>query len=148
MLLLVIAGLAAGFAPAPFSRRGSRKVNLPNIQGTWVMTEGHVDGVRNYSSTFRSNGLSASKGAVVRITANRLSFPPDGQRVTDWTLHPVAVGVIDLEGPPRNSRLRLLGIYRLEGDTLTLCVADQGAARPTQFVGSRSHNLVVLKRQR
>src|SRR5947207_2153839 len=135
MLLLLAVALVVGFAPAPFPKRGPRKLEALRLEGTWVMTDGHVDGVPNYSSTSRSAGLSASRGDVVRISTNRLTFPAKGSMVSDWTIRSGAAGVIDLHGPPP-ARLHLLGIYRLEGDTLTLCVGDQGRGRPTVFAGS------------
>jgi len=146
LLLLALVGLALGFAPAPFPKRGPRKADPHRMDGAWTVSTGHVDGVANYSSTSRSTGLSASKGDLVQITPTRLTFPAKANLVTDWIIQPGAGNAIDLLGPAPGN-LRLLGIYRVEKDTLSPCVGDQGRPRPTQFVGGSWHNLVILKRR-
>jgi uncharacterized protein (TIGR03067 family) len=143
-LLLAIA-LAVGFAPAPFPKKDRAK-----LQGTWVIREGVVDGIKNCAVTYRPFGLSSAMRDQVRITGNRMTFPEKSGYgvVTTWTMHLAGDNAIDLEGiQPGGRRLRLLGLYQLEGDLLTLCICDQGVPRPTKFVGIRRHNLVILKRK-
>jgi uncharacterized protein (TIGR03067 family) len=144
--LLLAVALAVGFAPAPFPKKDRTKGPDPrSLQGNWVMTEGHVDGVTRYGATYRPGGLSASVRDQVEIVGNRLTFPPKKGVVTTWTIHLVGGNAIDLESPDR--RLRLLGLYKLEGATLSLCICDQSRPRPTELVGGSGQNLVILKRK-
>jgi uncharacterized protein (TIGR03067 family) len=149
--LLLATALAVGFAPAPFPKKERTRGPDPrSLQGTWVMTEGQVDGMGNYGATYRPSGLSAALRDQVQIAGNRLTFPEKKASgvVTTWTIHLAGGNAIDLEGiQPGGRRLRLLGLYKLEGDTLTLCICDQGVSRPMKFVGIRSHNLVILRRK-
>lgn len=41
---------------------------------------------------------------------------------------------------------RRAGIFRVEGDTLTICAAQAGAARPTRFEPAEGVTVYVLKR--
>jgi uncharacterized protein (TIGR03067 family) len=147
-ILLLAVPLAVGFAPAPYPNRDRRKrIDLRSLQGTWAVIKGDVDGV-NYFCTYRPTGLSASLlDRDVQIAGNRLTFPAKAGSsvVTTWTIRQVGGNAIDLESA--DGRLRLFGLYRLDGATLSLCVSDQGFPRPTRLVGGRCQNLVILKRK-
>jgi uncharacterized protein (TIGR03067 family) len=79
----------------------------------------------------------------------------DGDKVLDestYTLDPgrdpKGITIAYTEGPDKGKRLR--GIYRVEGDTLTICTGAPDGAAPSAFttrVGSDS-TLFVLKRQK
>ena len=51
--------------------------------------------------------------------------------VLDPTKEPKTIDVIPDGG--RNRGERILGIYRLERDTLTICMAAPGSPRPSEF---------------
>jgi uncharacterized protein (TIGR03067 family) len=69
-------------------------------------------------------------GDHVTWTRDGKSFA--GTTITyDTTQTPRALDLVPDGGPNRDRRY--LGIYRLEGDELTICVADPGEPRPTSF---------------
>jgi uncharacterized protein (TIGR03067 family) len=148
-LLVALAALVLGFAPAPFLAKRPR-ANLAALQGTWVVVSCKADGFVSSSCT-STEGPCVVRGAPVVIAGNRATFRFNGRVLDDWTIDVdvfSAHSTINLKGVSR-PRLRVLGICRLDGDTLTLCISDRGLARPRGFDGDRKgHTLLVLKRQR
>jgi uncharacterized protein (TIGR03067 family) len=134
-LLLAITPL--GFAPAPFLPRkpSATEADLKTIQGEWQLA-----GVPR---------LMEGDGRAV-ISGGSLTWC-DGQREYQrwaFTLNPSAPRQIDV----RIGRRRpYLGIYRLEGDTLTIAIyhaAYDRGGRPPGFGPSDELFVVTLKRKR
>jgi uncharacterized protein (TIGR03067 family) len=149
IVLVASAVLVLGFAPAPFVGKRPR-ANLAGLQGTWVVVTCKADGF-DAGSCSNTEGPCVVRGAPVVIAGNRATFRFNGRVIDDWAIDldvRTAHSTINLKGVAR-PRLRVLGICRLAGDTLTLCISDLGLARPSEFDGDKKgHTLLVLKRQR
>jgi uncharacterized protein (TIGR03067 family) len=145
LLTLLLAPVAAFAAPAPKPRPAPPSP----VQGEWAAERTVLGGkdvsraVGSFRYTFVADGewLYASPG-------------PGGPARHTYTVSPAADpkagGTIDLVADPDGpTRRTLLGLYRLDGDTLTLCYPNgPKAPRPTGFespVGSDIF-LVTLKR--
>src|SRR4051812_43056938 len=100
-LLLAFVAFAAGFAPAPLPRAGRRPRPAHELVGTWRLP-----------------------GKVLTITADRFTVDAD-DRHTEYALavHPTGrPRAFDLRGISRDRvGWQFEGIFRVEGDTLTLC---------------------------
>ena len=137
-LLLVLAILAGGFAPAPFPRspRSAKEVpDLKRMQGAWIIVER------------RSGGrLIANEKAEVTLRGNRWNFIFNGEVRSEWdvkldpTASPRALDYVST----RNS-VNLLAIYRFEGDKLTVCYT-QSRKRPTDFRAENNEWSMILRR--
>jgi uncharacterized protein (TIGR03067 family) len=126
--LVLLSVLCLAFAPAPF-RRPDRvadpKYELHRLQGEWVRVSLHIDGKPSTASTEMS------------VTGTRMQFGSVDDR---WDIS------IDPRASPRridlvrtNDRKNVFrGIYRLDGDSLTVCARQYGspADRPTTFDSS------------
>jgi len=134
---LLLAALSLGFAPAPPPRPHA---DLKKVQGTWVLV----------SRTF-GGGSWPAEGVRVVIAGARIRYYRAGEQRTEWPLtldaakSPKVFDQREVGGSSPGTLYR--GIYRLEGDTLTLCHALSGASRPADFGGKDpQHRLWVFKR--
>jgi uncharacterized protein (TIGR03067 family) len=98
-------------------------------QGTWTVTSSIYDGQQAAEEVVRSIKRTVSDDHVV--------WERDGKRFAgtkielDPTREPKTIDVIPDGGPNRGERV--LGIYKLKGDTLTICMAAFGQPRPKEF---------------
>jgi uncharacterized protein (TIGR03067 family) len=148
VLLLVAGGAVA--APAPFAKP-ERRTDLEKLQGEWVVASwtdailmewrgGSVEGWAEVSC----------EGRTVSVTGDRLKWRTDGAVTRGEVIRlgkgePKAIDLTNAE-----SRRTRRGIYRLEGDVLTLCLSAAGEAeRPASFELKRGcENLLVLRRKK
>jgi uncharacterized protein (TIGR03067 family) len=144
--LLLAAAAALAFAPAPFPRP-ARRVSDPNqevlkkLQGTWITV-----------TRIAGGGVMRNHTAV--IAGDRVKYLLNGEVRTEWAITLDATkkpGVFDQRKVGGRVGLGevMPGIYRLEGDTLTICYRQNGTERPANFDGSQRDNwLDVMKRQK
>lgn len=126
------------------------KDELAKLQGTWRL------------AAMEANGQNAPdqqvKNVVRTITGDKYEVTRDnkpagkGSMSLDPGKSPKA---IDAEStiPAKDGSTRtvkILGIYKLEGDSFTTCFADPGKDRPTEFSAKAGsgHRLFVWKREK
>jgi uncharacterized protein (TIGR03067 family) len=131
----VFAGLASSaFAP---EKKDPSKEDQEKIQGNWKVESATVAGAKNPEEVLKME-LTIKGEKIVSKMGNEKkegTFKLDGG---------AKVKTIDI----RTEDMVLHGIYKLDGDTLTICLDESGEARPPEFEsreGSRVA-LVVLKR--
>ena len=134
--------------------------DLDLLQGTWYRVSSEVEGKK---VPFEHNGqpIPPKDPALMIVFKGDGWYGMDRDRKTlvqghivrlDTTRRPKAIDLYNL-GPNRNplGRAWIQGIYRLEGDTLTLCLSFGGADRPAEFAtkaGPSSFVLDVYQRDR
>jgi uncharacterized protein (TIGR03067 family) len=102
---------------------------LKRHQGTWVATSSIYDGQKAPEDVVRSIRRTVEGDHVVWKRAGK-SFA--GTKIElDPAREPKTIDVIPDGG--RNRGERVLGIYKLEGDQLTICMAAPGQPRPQEF---------------
>lgn len=64
----------------------------------------------------------------------------------DTTKTPMWIDVLPDGGPSKGEKIP--GIYKVDGNLLTICMADKGKARPTQFASPKGsdHTLMVFRK--
>src|SRR4051812_41349847 len=111
-LPLALALLSLAFAPAPFPREDRRNRGGPGMEGTW-------------------HGFQR-----LEVTQTRLTYWAGNNNATyelrvDRTARPATYDVNEFGTGSR----KFLGIYKVEGDTLTICYREPEKGRPTTFDG-------------
>jgi uncharacterized protein (TIGR03067 family) len=125
----VVVFLATGLCAPGLADDDAVKNELKRHQGSWIAT----------SSTF--DGQKASEeivGSIKRIvTGDHVVWQRDGKQfagtkiLLDSSMEPNTIDVIPDGGPNRGERI--VGICKLDRDTLTICMAAAGQPRPTEF---------------
>jgi uncharacterized protein (TIGR03067 family) len=121
------------------------KLELEKHRGTWAAVSFRRDGQETPAEIVRTITRTVEGDHVVWKRDGK-SFAGTAL-VLDPGQDPDAIDVIPDGGPSRGKRV--LGIYKIDKDTLTLCMADPDQPRPREFEaehGSR-HTLMVFKRQ-
>jgi uncharacterized protein (TIGR03067 family) len=102
---------------------------LERHQGTWTATSSIYDGQEAPEAIVRSITRTVEKDHVVWKRDGK-SFA--GTRIElDPSRDPRSIDVIPDGGKDRGERV--LGIYKLEDDRLTICMAAPGQPRPKEF---------------
>jgi uncharacterized protein (TIGR03067 family) len=136
---LVLMTLAFAPAPQPKAKPDTTATDLKRLQGVWALVSSTAD-VRS----------AATSEITVCIEGKKMSFAFDGRPTMAWSF--------TLDGRPALPRLdrgeirapmngALRGIYRLDGDTLTL--HSRRGPRPDDFSGKGEGVIVeVFKRRK
>ena len=114
------------------------------FEGDWQMVSGVINGAAMDAATVawvkrvtRGNQTSVIAGPQTMMKVE-FTFDP--------STTPASIDYLNLHGPSKGKRQQ--GIYRLEGDALTVCTGAPGAARPAEFASTSGdgRSLTVWKR--
>jgi uncharacterized protein (TIGR03067 family) len=133
MLIVLLCCLAAADAP--------KETELKKLAGHWHVTQQEHGGKK----------VPAKKLAalVVEVADERMTT-----REGDEVKEEARIVRLDSEAKPAAIDLKadklVQGIWKLSGDTLTICVAEPGKDRPKEFAGKEGtgHTLLVLKKMK
>lgn len=146
--LAVVVGGSGGFAYHVLAREAdAKKTDKDNIQGTW-----RVESVKMNGQDKDGKGELLKK-STFEIAADKMLVKfNEGNKPSTYTLDPAAKPkTIDItpQGEGDGKGETVPGIYKLEGDTLTICLpCGAQMERPTEFVSKEGSNtlLILLKR--
>lgn len=113
---------------------------LAKHQGTWKV----VSFTRNDSQTPKE-----ITDSIIRIVEkDHVIWKRNGKAfagtkiVLDDSKSPTWIDVLPDGGPGKGEKIP--GIYRQEGENLTICMADKGKTRPTEFASPKGSDLTLM----
>jgi uncharacterized protein (TIGR03067 family) len=109
-------------------------------QGTWLASSFRRDGQETPQEIVRTITRTVVKDHVV-WKRNGKSFAGTTM-VLDPKQSPKSIDVIADGGPTRGKRV--LGIYRLDNDRLTICMADADQPRPKEFKAEKGSRQTLM----
>jgi uncharacterized protein (TIGR03067 family) len=139
----VLAVLALGLLVAAEMSKDDAKDDQKAIQGTWAAVSIEQGGEKQPEDEVKDARITFEAGGKVHLKhgdkEKNLTYELDSTKV------PKQITVKGDDGKTQR------GIYKLDGDTLTVCMGEEDSKeRPTEFstkAGSKAH-LVVLKREK
>jgi len=149
-ILPVLVALYLGFAPAA-GPKPDRRSDLEKMQGTWDRTHLTIGG--RLQEEPPADGKIEIKGTHLQFPtpADSWTITLDPKRDPKWFDYRGNISFAKDGKFPSNTDTIYRGIYRLEGDTLTICSVRNGSEkdRPTKFKSTGGAVwLQVFKRQR
>ncbi len=147
MRTLGILGVLLLAAAATAQQKDSVKKELARLEGTWKYVK--VEAPDKIAETI-------GKASVVEFRGNKtihtITLSTGKKEVTRATItidpekKPKTIDVTPLDGPQKGKTFQ--GIYKLDGDTLTIHAGDQPGDRPTNFKykAGKAQTLSTLKR--
>jgi RNA polymerase sigma factor (sigma-70 family) len=135
--------------PAASERPADRaRTDTQRLQGTWVAVAAIKNGERPADEMIRAIDFR------IRFAGPRLTITRGTKQIgtATYRLDPKA-RPREIAFPEQNfDNHRQAGIYKLEGDTLTLCLRDADKGPPTEFTAERGaiggQQLIVLRREK
>jgi uncharacterized protein (TIGR03067 family) len=133
MRSVALATLAVVLSAVPLTAQDAQD-DRQKIQGTWALKAMEIGGKNVLEDKDQAKAL---QNFTVVITAERITvqFSKEEHHEASYKLaparNPKELDLTFLEG--RDKGKTSPAIYKLEGDTLTLCGTDAGQPRPTEF---------------
>jgi uncharacterized protein (TIGR03067 family) len=141
MLTLIVA-LSMALAEGP---KGIDEGALKKLQGKWQVTALEHGGKKSELKDIASLTLEVAKS---RFTSRDGGDVKEDAEATllDAGAKPAAIDLKITAGSDRDKVVK--GVWKLNGDELTMCVAEPGRERPAEFKGAEGtgHTLLVFKR--
>jgi len=117
--------------------------DLDKLQGAWRITSLELDGKTQPTSVIEDATIVVSGGS---FTSTGMGVTYHGTIEVNASRSPKALDLIFTTGPQKGTRNP--GIYKLSGDTWTLCLATRGVARPRVFATKADSGLALETLQR
>lgn len=128
-VLLGLALLGLGFAPAPFLEKKKPLSDLERIQGVWFQSKTSTE---------------------LRVQGDSFTYYRDGKVSIAYTIklnETTEPRQYDLVGPGKTDKLMFRGIYAWDGETLKMTSAGVSRPRPTSF-DTPGNQVRFFRRQR
>jgi uncharacterized protein (TIGR03067 family) len=116
------------------------KDEIEKLQGDWMMVSSETSGKKAPDNIVKISSVSIKGDQwLAKLGGRETKFTIK----VDPTKSP---RTIDFTGPSSTGEVTSPGVYKLEGDSLTVCIAGRGKDRPKEFKSEDGSMLLVYKR--
>jgi uncharacterized protein (TIGR03067 family) len=122
---------------APAAKDG--KKDPPSLVGEWAAETAVVGGKLDNPPPGTTWTFTADGKSVLQVGGGQAAGGSDAKYTTDAKKDPAQVDISD--GPKGRS---VKGIYKVEGDTLMLCLVQDGDKRPTAFESAAGSKAILI----
>jgi uncharacterized protein (TIGR03067 family) len=117
--------------------------DLVRLQGVWSRVSALVDGKERPADELRKQQITIVEDTYTLTVNGTLRR---GQVILDPCARPRTIDFLSTEGPNKGKVLK--GIYEIEGDTFTYCIALPGKDRPTALGSQPGSGHLLFRNQR
>ena len=142
VVVFVMAGGIGLLSTASAQKKGADKKELENFQGKWATASVTVDGEAEDEIKDRFLAIKGDKATFLDKDKERGT----GSMKLDPGKSPAHLDFTYEDGPAKGTTLK--GIYKFEGDTLTLCYGGFGKDRPTEFASKAGSGTILIVQKR
>ena len=134
---LFLAALLSAPAPAPSD---AAKEDLKKLQGEWAPTAIQINGEKAPDKKLARTKLVVKDDKFTALEDNEVSDESTAR--LDPAQDPKAVDLAFTAGPDKDKSVQ--GIYKLDGNVLTVCVAEPGKERPKELSSAEGSGQILL----
>ena len=134
--------IVSGTFGAPLTA-DDKKVDGHELQGTWAYQSMEWDGKHLPAAQISTTTITFEKDEFTVKVGGKVTMA--GTFKLDRAKSPKTFGAVVTEGPGKGSEP--LGIYKLDGDTLTVCFRPTPGERPGGFAPASSPSILDVYRR-
>jgi uncharacterized protein (TIGR03067 family) len=142
VVVFVMAGGIGLLSTAVAQKEGADKNDLEKFQGKWATASITVDGKKEDEIKDRFLVIKGEKATFLYEDKERGT----GSITLDPGQSPARLDFKYEDGPAKGKTLK--GIYKFDGDTLTLCYGGFGNDRPTEFASKAGSGTILIVQKR
>jgi uncharacterized protein (TIGR03067 family) len=139
--VVMASSLALGETPKGVEESSMKK----KLQGTWRLTAQEHGGKKSTAKEIANLTLEVSKSRFTSRDGDDVKEEAELSRL-DSSAKPAELDLKITAGPDRDKVVK--GVWKLDRDELTVCIAEPGRERPKEFKGAEGtgHTLLVFRR--
>jgi uncharacterized protein (TIGR03067 family) len=141
---LVMAGGIGLLSTAAAPKEGADKKELEKFQGKWAPVSVTVDGNAQEEDEIKDRFM-AIKGEKATFLYKDKERGTGAMKIDPGT-SPAHIDFTYEDGPAKGTTLK--GIYKFEGDTLSICYGGFGKGRPTEFASKPGSGTILVIQKR
>ena len=142
VVVFVMAGGIGLLSTAAAQKDGADKKELEKFQGKWATASVTVDGEAEDAIMDRFLAIKGDKATFL----DKNKETGTGSIKLDPGKSPAHLDFTYEDGPAKGTTLK--GIYKIEGDTMTLCLGGIGKDRPTEFASKPGSGTILIVQKR